>query len=97
MKQQLQKLAQPLRRLGNSLLRYRLIVGLLLVIAPVAFLNYRIGHYTDTQSDQQRLDEALSKVRQIRFDQEAVDKIKSLQDQGTTVEPDVDKNRTNPF
>jgi hypothetical protein len=97
MKQQLQKLALPLRRLTNNLIRYRLIIGLLLVILPVAFLNFRISHYTDTQSDQQRLDDALAKVKQIRFDQEAVDKIKSLQDQGTTVDPDIDRERTNPF
>lgn len=94
---QLQQLVKPLQQLAGKLVRYRLIIGLLMIVSVVAFVSFRINHYSDTQSDQARIDEQLSQIKQVRFDNDAIDKIKSLEDHSTDVQTDLPDNRDNPF
>lgn len=94
---QLQQLAKPLNQFINLIIRYRLIIGLSLIVAIVAFLSFRINHYSDVQSDQQRIDDQLSQIKVVRFNNDAIEKIKSLQDNSTDVQAELPSNRTNPF
>ncbi len=94
---QVQKLLQQLLQAINSLGRYKLIIGLLLIVGMVSYIDFRIDHYTGTQSDQAQLEESLSKIKRVRFNSTAIEQIKQLEDPGTTVSPDLPENRTNPF
>lgn len=53
--------------------------------------------YAQVDKNENAITDGLSAVRRVKFNQEAIDKIKSLTDQNTKVDPNLPKNRTNPF
>lgn len=95
--QNLQTPPQTARRLIEVSIRFRLFIGLLLIVAMVWFMTFRINYYAEIQSDQRRFDEAVAGIKIVKFNEEAIEKIKSLKDQGAKVMPQLPQNRTNPF
>jgi hypothetical protein len=67
------------------------------VAVLLTLTSLRMLHYMDPPIDDNKVQDILSKNKKIRIDSSIVDKLKQLQDSGTTAPTKVESNRSNPF
>src|SRR3954464_15649419 len=77
--------------------RYQSTIIALTVVGLLGLTTLRMLHYTDPPVDENRVEENLSKFKQIRIDPKVVQKINQLQQGGTTTGPQIKNGRNNPF
>jgi hypothetical protein len=77
--------------------RFQITIITLAVVGLLAITALRMMHYADPAADDTRVQENLSKFKQIHIDQKTVQKIKSLKDSQTSTSPNIEGNRSNPF
>lgn len=77
--------------------RYQTTIIALAVVGLLGLTALRMLHYTDPPVDENRVEENLSKFKQIRIDPKVVQKIDQLQKGGTSTGPIIENGRTNPF
>src|SRR5438132_1829807 len=67
--------------------RYQTTIIALAVAGLLGLTALRMLHYTNPPADANRVEQNLSKFKQIRIDSKTVQKIKQLQNSGTTTGP----------
>jgi hypothetical protein len=77
--------------------RYQSTIIALAVVGLLGLTTLRMLHYTDPPVDENRVEQNLSKFKQIRIDSKTVQKINQLQNSGTRTGPQIENGRTNPF
>ena len=97
MKNNQQQLLKQLKAISSTIIRYRFMVTFLVAGALLAFVVQSISNFSATEANQARIDEGLSSIKRTKFDEKAVEKIRSLQDNGVDVQPDLPTDRVNPF
>jgi hypothetical protein len=77
--------------------RYETAIIAVAVAALLAVTSLRMLHYMDPQIDDSKVQDIVAKNQKVRIDSKVVDRLKQLQESGTTTTPKVDSGRTNPF
>ena len=81
----------------KAIVKYQIIIGSIIVAAIFYYLVSRINTFAGVEKDQERFDAGMLEVNRITFDQEAIDKIRDLQDRSVDVKLDLPGDRENPF
>ena len=77
--------------------RFQITIITLAVFGLLAITALRMMHYADPATDDAKVQANLSKFQQIHINQKVVQKIKSLNDNQTSINPNIEGNRSNPF
>lgn len=77
--------------------RYKYVLTSLVVFLIFYFVIARINSFTNIELDQEKYDQGIVELKRITFDEEAIEKIKALQNRDVTVDTDLPSNRDNPF
>jgi len=88
---------KKLQPVVKTVVKYQVLIGSIVVAAIFYFLVSRINTLAGTEMNQQRYDEGIAQVKRITFDQEAIEKIRDLQDRTVDVKLDLPGNREDPF
>jgi hypothetical protein len=91
---ELKRQAQKGLRLAGRYQTTIIALGVALLLAVTAL---RMLRYMDPPLDDNRVQQNLSKFKQVRIDQKTVQKIKSLQDSGASTNTSLQTGRNNPF
>jgi hypothetical protein len=77
--------------------RFQVTIIALVVVGLLALTALRMLHYSDPGSDEARVQDNISKFKQIHLDHKTVQKINSLSSSQTSTSPNIENNRSNPF
>ena len=77
--------------------KYQTTIIALAIAGLLGLTALRMLHYTDAPVDENRVEQNLSKFKQIRIDSKTVQKIQQLQNSGTNTGPQLESGRSNPF
>ena len=77
--------------------RYKYVLTSLVVFLIFYFVIARINSFANIELDQEKYDQGIVELKRITFDEEAIEKIKALQNRDVTVDTDLPSNRDNPF
>lgn len=77
--------------------RYSFVLFLLVFASMAGFLVLRIGELSRAEPTQAEIDQAVSGIAPAKVDQDAIAKLKELQDKNVSIEALFDNGRTNPF
>jgi hypothetical protein len=86
-----------LRKILKLALKYETTLIALAVACLLAVTSLKMLHYMDPPIDDGRVQESLKKYKKVHIDPKVVEKIKQLQDSGTSTNPNLESGRTNPF
>jgi hypothetical protein len=86
-----------LRKILKLASRYETTLIALAVATLLALTSLKMLHYMDPPIDDGRVQDSLSKYKKVHIDPKVVEKIKQLQDSGTSTNPNLENGRTNPF
>lgn len=92
-----QSLKEQFSALSSQWQRFEVFTVTLVFIIIVGLFGARMLNLLEPPVNEQAAQESKSKQKVISIDQKAVDRIKTLVDSKTTVSPEVDKTRRNPF
>jgi hypothetical protein len=85
-----------IKRIGVFLAKNKIIVTSLVILAVGLFVLHRISILTHPEVDQKHLNEELSKLQGVSFDEEAIKKIDELENSSINIKSDF-SDRDNPF
>lgn len=92
-----QQILRQLKILSSNLARFRFVITFVMAGVLFAYVIQSISSFAATEANQERYNEGLSSIKRTKFDQAAVDKIKSLKDNGVDITSDLPDDRVNPF
>lgn len=90
-------LKQTLLELVNKFDRYRTFIILLAVAGLLGATALRMAHYLDPPPNDQRVSDNLAKIKSVKIDPKAVQRIKDLNASNAKATSSFQGNRTNPF
>ena len=76
---------------------YPYLLGRILVFAVFYLIVARINSLAGIPMNQERYDQAILELDRITFDEEAIERIKELQNRDVKVDLDLPSDRENPF
>ncbi len=92
---------KQIRRSGKQLLtkarRYSTFAFILAILFIYAFLVLRISSLSQTEPTDDAIAEKAGSVKRLKIDENAISKIKQLQDQNIAVQALFEEARNNPF
>lgn len=91
------QLKAQVQKYSRAASRFQTTIIALVVVGLLALTTLRMLRYMDPPIDNSQVQANLSKSKQIHINQKDVQKIKQLQDSGTSARPDLEGGRTNPF
>lgn len=97
MKLDINQILRKLRPLARWLIRYRFIIGLVLVVGLYSWLVLEINVLTRLEPTDEQLTEKLQTIKRPKIDQDVVNKINQLQDNSVQVQTLFKQARDNPF
>lgn len=77
--------------------KYKYILGSLLVFILFYMVIVRINSLAGIPMNQERYEQGILELDRITFDEEAIERIKELQDRNVEVDLDLPGDRENPF
>jgi hypothetical protein len=80
----------------ERLLKYRVLITALVLLAGGAFVLTKINQLTETEVDQNYKAKQLQEINVVQFDEDAIDEIKNLNESNINITSDF-TNRNNPF
>lgn len=92
-----ENLTNNLHRLINNLGQWRFVILVLIVIGLFAFAVFRIEQSSSVKADDNIYNEKIGEVKKIKFNMDAVDRIKQLKDRDIDIQPELEESRNNPF
>lgn len=97
MNKSIEDLKKQLSRLGSLVTRYSFIIFLVIFAGMAGFLVTRIGELSRAEPSQVEIDEKLKDIKMPKVDEEAIAKLKELEERNISIEALFDNGRTNPF
>lgn len=91
------KLPGQVRQVGQAILRLRIVLFLLLLVAVYGFGVWRIQTLSNAQPDQQTIALQTRDTSRPRIDKQLVEKIEQLESSNVTVKALFNQARQNPF
>jgi hypothetical protein len=88
---------RQLREALNLAARYQVTIIAVAVVGLLALTALRMMHYADPATDDSKVQDNLSKFKQVHIDQKLVQRINQLNDSHTSASPSLGSNRSNPF
>ncbi len=86
-----------LLKLASHVSTYRVIITALALCSLFAFTILRINGLSNPDVDQTKLNEQISSLKKVNFNNDAIEKIQALVDSGVEIDANFDPNRSNPF
>lgn len=90
-------LSNKLQPLVQKARRYIILIFILSLALVFGFLLIRIGMLAESEPSQTAIDEKLTSVKRPKVDQNAIDKIKQLEETNVEVQSLFNQARDNPF
>lgn len=90
-------LLTKLRKTGTTLERYSTIIFIVIVVSLYGYLIIQINNSVTREPTESEVSGELSTVKRLKIDQDAIEKIKSLEDQNIEVQSLFQEARDNPF
>ncbi|MCE7936228.1 hypothetical protein DYH10_00315 [Candidatus Saccharibacteria bacterium CPR2] len=92
-----EKLFNNLQIVIRNLSRWRLVILALSVIGLFAFSVFRIEQSSSAKADENVYNEKIGEVKKVKFNLDAVERIKQLRDREINIQPEYEESRNNPF
>ncbi len=98
-KQQLSvgELKKSLKKIALFVGRFQTMIVILLLAFCLAFATLRMLSYANPAPSEEKIQENLGKIKQVRIDPKTIERIKQLSDSKTSTTPQLQPGRTNPF
>lgn len=80
-----------------ALKRYSVLVFLIAICSVYGFLTYRINALTEIEPTSEAISEKLKTVQRPKIDQQAIDKLRELEQENIEVQTLFQQARDNPF
>ena len=93
----LEIIIKKLRAIVPFLIRFRYIVGSLIILGLFSFIVFRIDYLSSADINEDRYNQGIAELNSIVFDIDSINRINELRAIEVNVKQTIDKNRTNPF
>lgn len=93
----LKSILKTLKSFGTKLQQYLVFIFIITIVGLYGFLVFQISLASQKEPSQDEIDTQLISAKQLKIDQESIDKIIKLKDQNIAIQSLFEKARENPF
>jgi len=93
----LENIISKLQPLKSFVTRYAVIIFIVTAASVFGFMTLQISRYSNAEPTSDQIEEKKNSLRQVKLNDEAVQKIEELEDQNINIESLFNNGRANPF